>query len=50
MKRALTVSPPVIVLILVLRDLILRHLILILAGRCCRVVQHQQYARQDNSD
>jgi len=34
---------------LVLRDLILRRLILILSHRCHRAVQHQQYARQDNS-
>jgi len=33
-----------------LRDLILGRLILILSPRCHRAVQHQQYARQDNSD
>jgi hypothetical protein len=37
-------------LVLILRTLVLRDLILILRHRCGGAVQHQQYARQENSD
>ena len=36
-----------LILILIL---ILRHLVLILRHRSCGALQHQQYARQENSD